>query len=101
MFDFSHVTRVVQAAARHGLSVIVGTPTYAIPPWLAARYPEVIAVTEQGQGKYGPRQNMDITNPHYLHYAERIIRRRMEAVQLYENVIGFQLDNETKHYHVA
>lgn len=101
VFDFSHVTRTIEAAARHGISVIVGTPTYAIPPWLAARYPDVIALTEQGQGKYGPRQNMDITHPRYLFYAERVIRRLMEAVAPYENVIGFQLDNETKHYHVA
>ncbi len=101
VFDFSHVTRTIEAAARHQISVIVGTPTYAIPPWLAARHPEVIAVTEQGKGKYGPRQNMDITDPHYLFYAERIIRKLLEAVRPYQNVIGFQLDNETKHYHVA
>lgn len=101
IFDFSHITRTIEAAARHRISVIIGTPTYAIPPWLAAKYPEVIAVTEQGKGKYGPRQNMDITDPHYLFYAERIIRKLMEAVRPYQNVIGFQLDNETKHYHVA
>ena len=101
VFDFSHVRRSIEAAARYGISVIVGTPTYAIPPWLAAKHPEIIALTEFGQGKYGTRQNMDITNPHYLFYAERIIRKLMECVQEYPNVIGFQLDNETKHYHVA
>ncbi len=101
VFDFHHVTRTIEAAARYGLKVIVGTPTYAIPPWLAAKYPEIIAVTEDGQGKYGARQNMDITNPHYRFYAERIIRKLMAATVLYENVIGFQLDNETKHYHTA
>lgn len=31
-FDFSRLHRVLEAAGRHGLSVIVGTPTYAIPP---------------------------------------------------------------------
>lgn len=101
VFDFSHVTDVIETAAQYGISVIVGTPTYAIPPWLAAKYPDVIAVTENGKGRYGPRQNMDITNPHYRFYAERIIRKLMEAVHGYSNVIGFQLDNETKHYHTA
>lgn len=101
VFDFSHVRRAIEAAARHGISVIVGTPTYAIPPWLAAKYPDVIALTEQGQGKYGTRQNMDITHPMYRFHAERVIRKLMEAVQPYDNVIGFQLDNETKHYHTA
>ncbi len=100
-FDFSHVTRVIEAAARHGIGVIVGTPTYAIPPWLAAAHPEVLAVTEQGPGKYGPRQNMDITSPVYRFYAQRIIRRLLAQVRDYPNVIGYQLDNETKHYHTA
>ncbi len=101
VFDFHHVTRTIEAAERYGLYVIVGTPTYAIPPWLAKKYPDIIALTEDGPGKYGARQNMDITHPGYLFHAERIIRRLMEAVSGYANVIGFQLDNETKHYHTA
>ncbi len=101
VFDFHHVTRTIEAAAKYGIFVIVGTPTYAIPPWLAYRYPDTLAVTENGRGKYGARQIMDITNPQYLFYAERVIRKLMEAVSGYENVIGFQLDNETKHYHTA
>ncbi len=101
VFDFHHVERALSAAQRHGIKVIVGTPTYAIPPWLAKKFPEIIALTEDGQGKYGTRQNMDITNPDYLFYAERIIRKLMECVMKYDNVIGFQLDNETKHYHTA
>src|SRR5699024_7137742 len=31
----------------------------------------------------------------------RVIRRLMECVQKYPNVIGFQLDNETKHYNTC
>ena len=101
VFDFTHVRRALEAAARAGIGVIVGTPTYAIPPWLAAEHPEILAVTEQGPGKYGARQNMDITSPAYLFHAERVIRRLLECVQEYDNVLGFQLDNETKHYHTA
>lgn len=101
VFNFQHVKRSIEAAGRHNISVIVGTPTYAIPPWMVRLHPEIIAKTEDGQGKYGARQNMDITNPHYLFYAERIIRKLLTCVQDYPNVIGFQIDNETKHYHVA
>lgn len=46
VFDFHHVERSIEAAARYGISVIVGTPTYAVPPWLAARYPDIIAETD-------------------------------------------------------
>lgn len=41
---------------------------------------------------------MDITNTSFLYYAERVIRKIMEKVSQRKCVIGFQLDNETKHY---
>lgn len=94
-FNFSHVTRVIETAARHGIRVIVGTPTYAIPKWLADKDPAIL-----GENAFGTRQNMDITNPAYRFYAERIIRELVSRTAGYENVIGFQIDNETKHYGV-
>lgn len=94
-FDFSHVIRVIEAAAAHGINVIIGTPTYAIPKWLYDLDPSVL-----GGNPFGPRQNMDITNPTYRFYAERIIRKLVSLTAPYPNVIGFQIDNETKHYGV-
>lgn len=97
-FDFTHLHRMLKAAQDAGIDVIVGTPTYAIPPWLARKYPDILAVTHHGQELYGHRQNMDITHPGYLFHAERIIRRLMKEIQPYTHVIGIQIDNETKHY---
>lgn len=98
VFDFSHITRVLDAAEDAGISVIIGTPTYAVPTWLVRMHPDVLAETHSGQNRYGPRQNMDITNEHYLFYAERVIRRLMEVCAHRKCVIGYQLDNETKAY---
>ena len=98
VFDFTHLHRMLRASAAHHLSVIVGTPTYAVPTWLAAKCPEVLTETHDGPERYGRRQNMDITNPIYLKHAEVIIRRLMEEVSSYDHIIGFQLDNETKSY---
>ena len=98
VFDFTHLHRMLKASAAHNISVIVGTPTYAVPTWLVAKCPEVLTQTHDGQERYGRRQNMDITNPTYLKHAEIMIRRLMEEVSPYDHVIGFQLDNETKAY---
>lgn len=98
VFDFTHLRRMLDAAKKHGLSVIIGTPTYAIPTWLARKCPEILALTHNGQELYGHRQNMDITNPTYLYHTEIIIRKLMEYVKDEPHVIGFQLDNETKSY---
>lgn len=101
VFDFSHIDRVIRAMDRAGIQVIVGTPTYAVPTWLAREHPDVLAVTATGRNLYGTRQNMDITNAHFRFYAERVIRRLVEHVKEQPAVIGFQLDNETKSYHVS
>ena len=41
---------------------------------------------------------MDIVNPTFRRYAEKIIRTLMAHVQHHPAIIGWQLDNETKHY---
>lgn len=100
-FDFTHIERMLSYAELYGINVIVGTPTYAVPSWLVRKYPDVLAVTSKGRNLYGPRQNMDITDRHYLFHAERVIRRLMEYVSGRSCVIGYQIDNETKYYDVA
>ena len=101
VYDFTHIDRMLDAAACHHISVIVGTPTYAVPTWLVKKYPNILAITQNGRERYGHRQNMDITNPDYLSHAERVIRVLMEHVKDVPHVIGYQLDNETKSYGTA
>lgn len=101
VFDFSSVDRVLDAMHAAGIEVIVGTPTYAVPTWLVKEHPDVLAVTAKGPGRYGARQIMDITNPVYLFHAERIIRKLISRVCKHPAVIGYQTDNETKHYETA
>lgn len=101
VFDFTHIDRMLSAAASHHISVIVGTPTYAIPAWLVKKYPDILAVTANGQELYGHRQNMDITHAAYRRYAARVIQKLMEHIQDVPHIIGFQLDNETKSYGTA
>lgn len=97
-FDFRAVDRTLAAMQRHGIKVIVGTPTYAIPTWLARTHPNVLVVTPQGRADYGRRQNMDISNPDYRAAAQRVIVALIDHVKDHPAVIGYQVDNETKAY---
>ena len=101
VFNFSHIDRVLKAMHDAGISIIVGTPTYAVPTWMVKEHPEILAVTPHGQNKYGPRQNMDITSPAYLFYSERVIRKLLKHVKEHPAVIGYQVDNETKYYETS
>jgi beta-galactosidase len=101
VFDFSHVDRVLTAMDKAGIKVIVGTPTYAIPTWLAREHPEVLVVTPKGPAEYGRRQNMDITHPVFREAAQRVIVALVDHVKNHPSVIGYQVDNETKAYETS
>ena len=101
VFDFLHVEKVMDAMEEAGIHVIIGTPTYAIPTWMVKSHPDVLAETVNGRGIYGARQIMDITHPVFRFYAERVIRELMKCTAHRSCVIGYQVDNETKHYGTA
>ena len=98
VYDFSHIDRVLNAMHKAGISVIIGTPTYAVPTWLVKKHPDVLAITNKGPNQYGVRQNMDITNIHFRSYAEAAIRKMLEHIKDHPAIIGYQVDNETKSY---
>jgi beta-galactosidase len=112
-FQFAWMERILDRLHKAGIKVILGTPTYSIPPWLYRKHPEILVshlteappLTVRTQptypgvargGAYGPRQNMDITHPTYRYYAERIIRQIVSRFKDHPAVIGYQIDNETR-----
>jgi beta-galactosidase len=47
-YNFYHIDRVLEAMHEAGIAVIVGTPTYAVPAWLAAKHPDILVTTVAG-----------------------------------------------------
>ena len=83
-FEYEWMDRVVNAMGKAGIKVIMGTPTYSIPTWMAKAHPEIIArPLGGGYVGYGMRQNMDYDNPQFRFYAERCIT----------NLVGHYKDN--------
>ena len=108
-FDYAWMDRIVEAMGKAGIRVILGTPTYSIPAWMAHQHPEILAERIPGGafgGKavpsvYGIRQNMDTDSPAYRFYAERLIRHIVAHYKDNPTVIGWQIDNETSSYDAA
>ena len=99
VFEFAWMDRILDKMDKAGIKVILGTPTYSMPAWLAKAHPEVLVKFLGGtQAFYGIRQNMDYTNPAFLFYADRIIRKLMERYAKHPAIIGYQVDNETTSY---
>jgi beta-galactosidase len=94
-FDLNWLQPVLDGANERGIRVILGTPTYAVPPWLTRLYPEIAGERRTGQRiPWGARQEVDFTHPGFRFHAERVIRRVVSRYADHPAVIGFQVDNE-------
>ncbi|KQV61472.1 MULTISPECIES: beta-galactosidase [unclassified Duganella] len=101
-FEYAWMDRVIDAMGKAGIKVIMGTPTYSIPAWMAKQNPEILARKFNGaQNMYGMRQNMNTDSAAYRFYAERLIRKIVSRYKDNPNVIGWQVDNETSTYGAA
>ena len=95
VFDLEWLQPVLDGARARGIGVILGTPTYAVPPWLAHAYPEIAGEPHSGQPMpWGARQEIDYTHPAFKFHAERMIRRIVARHAQHPAVIGYQVDNE-------
>ena len=98
-FEYAWMDRVIDAMGKAGIKVIMGTPTYSIPAWMAKQNPEILARKFNGvQNTYGMRQNMNTDSAAYRFYAKRLIRKIAARYKDNPNVIGWQVDNETSSY---
>src|SRR6185312_7506113 len=101
-FEYAWMDHIVDAMGKAGIKVILGTPTYSIPAWMAHQHPEILARYPDGRpNSYGMRQNMDTDSPAYRYYAERLIRHIVAHYKDNPNVLGWQIDNETSSYGAA
>ncbi|SFR70454.1 beta-galactosidase [Agromyces sp. CF514] len=94
-FELEWLAPVLDEAHRRGIRVILGTPTYAVPPWLQVAHPEIAAERRTGEPiPWGARQETDFSHPVFRTYAERVIRAVVGRYAGHPAVIGFQVDNE-------
>ncbi|MGW1344180.1 beta-galactosidase [Kribbella sp. NPDC002412] len=94
-FDLDWLQPVLDGAHARGIAVLLGTPTYAVPPWLVRLYPEIAGERKTGERiPWGARQEVDFTHPGFRFHAERVIRRIADRYAGHPAVIGFQVDNE-------
>ncbi len=94
-FDLDWLQPVLDEAHGRGLRVILGTPTYAVPPWLQTAYPEIAAQQAGGHPvPWGGRQEVDYSHPAFRFHAERVIRAVVARYADHPSVIGYQVDNE-------
>ncbi|OWR33201.1 beta-galactosidase [Saccharibacillus sp. O23] len=94
-FDFALFDRALDAAHRHGLQVIMGTPTATPPAWLTHRYPEALNAAQDGTlYRHGMRRHYNYNSPKYRELCAIITREMAEHYKDHPAIVGWQLDNE-------
>ncbi len=94
-FEFDWLDRAIGLAAKHGLKVILGTPTPAPPAWMGERYPQIYLVGEDGRRwEHGGRANVSLADPTFRRLSCRVVGALAARYGQDERVWGWQIDNE-------
>src|SRR5579863_3977536 len=48
-FEYAWMDRIIDRLARAHIRVILGTPTYSIPPWMYKKHPEILVTSLNGE----------------------------------------------------
>ena len=76
----------------------MGTPTAAIPAWLAKKYPAVLSEFENGAKRsFGGRHVYCFNSREMYTYTERIVRAMAEHYKDEKAIVAWQIDNEIGH----
>ncbi|WP_340375188.1 beta-galactosidase [Streptomyces sp. SS7] len=95
VYDFTALDGVLDRAAAAGRQVCLATGTAALPPWLAARYPEVNRTDFEGRRhRYGQRHNFCPSSPAYRRTATALAERLAERYAAHPALLAWHVNNE-------
>ena len=94
-YQLGWLQEVLDLAAEHGLSIVLGTPTATPPKWLVDRMPGMLAIDQQGRPKiFGSRRHYCFSHPGYRTEAARIVTKLAETLGQHPAIAAWQTDNE-------
>ncbi|MGM9538054.1 MAG: beta-galactosidase [Candidatus Onthomonas sp.] len=99
-FCFDWLDDAIEVLSRHGMKVILGTPTNCPPLWLYQDYPETIQWDRTGRPLHlGVRGHRCMMNPVFRKYAGRIVEEMARRYAGRPEIFAWQIDNELESNH--
>ncbi|MCX7709877.1 MAG: beta-galactosidase [Clostridia bacterium] len=94
-FDFAWLDEAIEALAREGIQIVLGTPTASPPKWLADLHPDIYMKDEFGLTRgFGGRRHYCQNSPIYREYSKKIVSAMASRYKDHPHVIAWQIDNE-------
>ncbi|MFE9697510.1 beta-galactosidase [Streptomyces sp. NPDC006270] len=93
--DFGWLDRVMDLMHRHGIGVVLATPTASPPAWMGNRHPETLPRAEDGSVVwYGSRQHFCPSSPVYRSYAAAITKDLAARYGDHPALLMWHINNE-------
>lgn len=93
--DWDWLDRAVTVLADAGLQIIMGTPTATPPRWVVEKYPDMIAIDQNGQPrKFGSRRHYCFSHLGYRQQCTNIVTAMAARYGAHPAVQAWQTDNE-------
>lgn len=94
-FSFGWLDEAIALCQRHGVSVVLATPTYIPPLWLVTASPDILPrrADKQRSGSTG-RHHYCLHSPSFQSATRRIVHAMAERFGNHPTVIGWQVHNE-------
>ncbi len=93
--DWDWLDRAIETLGRHGLKVVLGTPTATPPRWMLTKHPDMLGVDAQGRSrKFGSRRHYCFSHRGYRDECARIVALMSERYGRNRHVAAWQTDNE-------
>lgn len=93
-FEFDWMLRLMDVMKKHGIKVVLCTPTAAPPIWLTRKHPEVLPVDENGLPHHeGTRHAACLNSGVFWDYSKRIVTELAKATGGHEQLVAWQIDS--------
>jgi beta-galactosidase len=94
-YDFSTFDAIVERATAEGMRIVLATPSGAMPPWLAHKYPEACRVDFEGRRHvFGQRHNACPSSPDFRRLSVAMAGRLAERYGDNPAVVAWHVGNE-------
>lgn len=94
-YDWAWLDRAIDVLGRHGLKVVLGTPTATPPRWMMDKHPDMVPVDHLGHTRgFGSRRHYDFSHRGYRADCAKIVTEMAVRYGKNPHVAAWQTDNE-------
>ena len=94
-YNFEWLREAIDTLHRHGLNVVLGTPTATPPKWLVDSMPDMLQVDNQGRARgFGSRRHYCFSHEGYREACGKIVTALAKQFGQQPGIAAWQVDNE-------